>query len=78
MLRSPDCVLVSAKLTTGVASQLSVAVNIAAAGIASQLTVTSAGAALNIGALVSCTVINCDLVVVLPDASFVDHVLVKI
>jgi hypothetical protein len=67
-------VVPSAEVTTGAASQLSVAVNVAALGTALHSTVTFAGAALSTGAVVSCTVTNCCAVLLLPQWSVAVHV----
>ena len=61
--------LVSLGVTVGCGSQLSVAVNTAAAGTALHSTVSLAGAALRTGAVVSCTVMTCVLVELLLQAS---------
>jgi hypothetical protein len=66
------------RATTGLVSQLSVAVGVAAAGIASHCTVVFAGTPLNTGAVVSMTVIVCRPVLVLPQASAAVHVRVKV
>jgi hypothetical protein len=62
--------------TMGLASQLSVAVKVAADGMASHCTVTSAGAALSTGPVVSCAVTICCPVLVFPHASVAVQVLV--
>ncbi len=51
--------LVSTKAMAGLASQLSVAVGVAAAGIVSQLAVASTGTPAKTGSVVSLTVITC-------------------
>ena len=68
--------LVSLKVIVGVASQLSLAVGVAAAGTALHSAVVLAGTPLNTGAVLSLTAIVCDWLLLLPQLSVAVHVLV--
>ena len=71
-------VVTSLNVSAGLPVHASVAVAVAKLGVAGQLIVLGAGSAAIVGAVTSCTLITCDAVAELPQASVAVHVRVTV